>query len=89
MTIIHPLNYITLLGILFLYRDEPVYHRRQRKPWKKEKLASNVNNIFFLETQRREKMFSLYQLCAIESAAYHHPGHNIFVVMLFSKEVMF
>ena len=77
------------MGILILCREAPVYHRRQRKPWKKEKLASNVSNIFFLETQKRAEMFSLFQLCAIESAAYHHPGHNIFVVMLFNKEVMF
>ena len=72
-----------------LYRDEPAYSRRQRKPWRKDKLTSNVSNIFFLETQKRAEMFSMYQLCAIESAMYHHPGHNIFVVILFSKEVTF
>ena len=83
------INYITLLGILILYRDEPAHHRRQRNPGRKDKRTLNVSNIFFLETQKRAEMFSLYQLCAIESAAYHHPGHNIVVVMLFSKEVKF
>ena len=35
------------------------------------------------------KIFKPSELCAIESAAYSHPGHNIFVVLLFYDKVMF
>ncbi len=35
------------------------------------------------------KIFKPLQLCAVESAAYSHPGHNTFVVLLFYDKVMF
>ena len=41
------------------------------------------------ERSKPSKIFKPLQLCAIESAAYSHPEHNIFVVLLFYDKVKF
>ena len=55
-------------------------------------VPNGQKNIFFVETSKQSnplKVFTPLQLCAIESAAYHHPEHKVFVVLLFNNKVMF
>ena len=56
---------------------------------KGEFVPDNEKNIFFVETSKEATILRPSQICVLESAAYHHPSHNIYVVALFPKEVLY